>query len=101
MNGRDLRRQVDRADRPARRARARRGVARMICEQASDVYRWNANPNTPTPTPSATKIKSATQNSIGLMKTGHTRERSIVSVLMRLPISLSQSLLGATETRLT
>jgi len=66
----------------------------MICEQASDAYRANANPNTPTPTPSNTKIKSANQNSIGLMKSRHTRERSTVSVLTRLPISLSQSLLA-------
>jgi hypothetical protein len=49
----------------------------------------DANRNTHTPTASPTKIKSANQNSIGLIKSGHTRERSIVSVLMRLPISLS------------
>ena len=41
------------------RARARRGEARMICEEASDSYRLKANPNTLTPTASTTRIKSA------------------------------------------
>jgi len=59
----------------------------MSCEQASDCYgTWGVNPNTPTETTSSTKITSTSQNSRGLMMTGHSRARSLVVFRMRLPI---------------
>jgi len=58
------------------RTRVRCGEARIICEQASDAY-WNLEShNAPTPAPITRKIKSATQNSSALTKSGHPHARA-------------------------